>query len=168
MRKFFLLTAMVALMSTTAYAAMPVGSFGLGWVDSAAPIGFRYQIAEKIAGDFGVGFASMDKDQTRINVAFGLPIELLAGDRVALDFRPGFTLNRTSYDEDAWGPDKDATNDMCLHAWLMVHVMLTDNFGVNGAHGLDVEITDGGAADNTTDIMSTSADITRLGWYYWF
>lgn len=167
MRKLVFLTAMVAMVSTTAFGAMPVGSFALGYVDSDAPIGIRYQIAEKIAGDFGVGFASFDADRTEINVHVGLPIELIAHSRCSLDFRPGFTLMRTSFDSDTYG-DIDATNDMALHGWLVVNVMVTDNFGVNAAHGVDIAITDGGAADNTTNFFSNGSDWTSIGWFFWF
>jgi len=166
MRKLVLLTAAVALMSATALAA-EVGSIALGWVKSEAPIGIRYQIAEKIAGDVGIGFQSFDSDITRINVHIGLPIELLAGDRASLAFRPGFTLRNTSYDEETYN-DRDSSMDFYVHAWLAVYYAVTDNFGVTAAHGIDIAVMDGGEADNTTDFYTIGADAFDVGWFYWF
>jgi len=167
MRKLILLTAIVAMMSTTAFAAMPVGSIALGWVNMDAPIGIRYQIAEKISGDVGVGFQSTDADRTIINAEIGLPIELIAHNRCSLDFRPGFALKYTSFDEDTWG-DIDATTDFTIHGWLVVHYLVTDNFGINAAHGIDIDILDGGEDDSTTNYGSVAGNATSIGWYFWF
>jgi hypothetical protein len=163
MRKLILMAAVVAMMSTAANAMEP-GSIALGWVKNEAPIGIRYVLAEKIAADVGVGFQSFDSDFTRIYAHIGLPIELLAGDRASLAFRPGFTLRNTSFDDE----DLDSTMDFWLHLWLAVYYAATDNFGVTAAHGLDVQILDGGENDSTTDFYSVGANAFEVGWYYWF
>jgi hypothetical protein len=168
MRKLVLLTAMVALVSATAYAAPAPGSIALGWVKADAPIGIRYQLAEKIAGDIGIGFFSNDAvaenaGSTSFTVHAGLPIELLSGDRASLAFRPGVTVDYTTYEND----DVDAVTDFYVHVWLAVYYAVTDNFGVTAAHGLDIAIEDQGD-DNTTDIYSIAGDAFNVGWFYWF
>ncbi|MFH1680999.1 MAG: hypothetical protein ABIH26_10185 [Candidatus Eisenbacteria bacterium] len=168
MRKLILLAAVVAMMSTAANAMEP-GSIALGWVKNEAPIGIRYVLAEKIAADVGVGFFSKDMaaenaDYTNIYAHIGLPIELLAGDRASLAFRPGFTLKYTTFENE----DIDATTDFWVHAWLAVYYAATESFGVTAAHGLDIQILDGGAGDNLMDIYSIGANAFEVGWYYWF
>lgn len=173
MRKLILMAAAVAMVSTTAFAAMPVGSFALGWVDQQAPIGIRYQIAEKIAGDVGVGFASFDGGDTEIRVGVGVPIELIAHNRCSLDFRPGFLLTNTSPDNS----DFDSYMDFVVHLWLAFNVMITDNVGLNAAHGVDFMVNGeqtgsvngvNFTVDSTTDMMTTAADVTSLGLFFWF
>jgi hypothetical protein len=168
MRKLVLVAAVVAMMSTVASAGMAPGSFALGFTRSEAPIGIRYQLAEKIAGDVGIGFASVDKDYTAIRVHIGVPIELLAGDKASFGFRPGFSLVHTSYEDDPVLGEIDATNDMAVHAWLFVNYMLTDNLAVTAAHGIDIQLLDGGEGDDMTNFYSVGGDVFELGWYYWF
>ncbi|MBN1825354.1 MAG: hypothetical protein JW958_03740 [Candidatus Eisenbacteria bacterium] len=176
MRKVVLLLAAAALMTTTAYAAMPVGSMALGWVNSNAPIGIRYQVAEKIAADVGLGVASYDTNRMEFNVHLGLPIELMANDRCSLDFRPAVSVYYTSYDEDGpFGQVDNSPIDFVVHGWLTVNLMVTDNFGVNASHGLNIEITgdrENEAGDvimeGTTDFYTVGAGVTEIGWFYWF
>ena len=176
MRKVVLLLAAAALMTTTAYAAMPVGSMALGWVNSNAPIGIRYQMAEKIAADVGLGVESYDTNRMEFNVHVGVPIEIMAHDRCSLDFRPAVSLYYTSYDED--GPMGNIDNspiDFVVHGWLSVNVMLTDNFGLNASHGLNISITgdredaDGNVlSEGATNFYTVGANATEIGWFYWF
>ncbi|MFH1279253.1 MAG: hypothetical protein ABIK65_12845 [Candidatus Eisenbacteria bacterium] len=170
MRKLVFLTAMVAMITSTAFAAHPAGSLALGWVDWKAPIGVRYQIAEKIAGDIGFGFASYDGGNTEIRVHVGLPIELIGHDRCSLDFRPGVSVDYTSPENE----NVDSWMDLVLHGWLAFNLMITDNLGLNAAHGVDIEINgeqkagDVVLAESTTDFMTTSSDVTNLGLFFWF
>jgi hypothetical protein len=201
MRKLVLLAAVVAMVSTAASAGHPVGSFALGWVDKDAPIGIRYQLAEKIAADVGIGFKSYASDsmyaedfeesdirgaeagRTELVVHIGLPMQLLEHDRCSLDFRPAFTLRYNSFDEDTWFTYDDDTEkkqaldsvmDFYLHGWLAFNIMLTDNLGLNAAHGINVEVLGemkSGSmtlADGKTNIYSGGFDATEIGLFYWF
>jgi len=161
MRKLILVTAIVAMMSAPVLAAMPAGSFALGFVDRDAPIGGRYQITDKIAGDAGFGFYIPDTGSKTYTVHLGLPIELLAHARCSFDFRPAITIDITSPEVG------DSSTDFTLHGWLMANVMLTDNFGLNAGHGLNIYLVDSGN-DTVTNFGTSGKNLTEIGWFYWF
>jgi hypothetical protein len=39
---------------------------------------------------------------------------------------------------------------------------------VTAAHGIDIQLLDGGEGDDMTNFYSVGGDVFELGWYYWF
>lgn len=161
MRKIILVAAIAAMVSGTAYAGMPAGSVGFGFVDSDAPIGIRYMVSETMGFDAGVGFASYDGGNTVINLNVGVPFTLIEHGRCWLDFRPAFSLENISPDVG------DSVMGFEIHGWLVANVLLTDNFGIHAASGVTIEMPEV-AGDRVTNIVDRGFDATEIGWFFWF
>ncbi len=161
MRKIILVAAIAAMVSGAAYAGMPAGSMGFGFVDSDAPIGIRYMMSETMGFDVGVGFASYDGGNTIIRLNAGVPFTLIEHGRCWLDIRPAFSLENISPDVG------DSYMNFAIHGWLVANVLLTDNFGIHAASGVSVEMPDNND-DRLTNIVDRGFNATEIGWFFWF
>jgi len=165
MKKILFITCVLGLMASSAYAHDTAKRFGLGFVSSSSPIGFRYWFGPKLGLDVGVGF-SVDDDGgdsfTDWSISAGLPINLLqVGDRVNMHLLPW--VQYTSLD---FGDETGSVVD--LVAALEMEVFVTNDFSLSASMGVDFEMfSPPGDVDSETDISSFGTSLTEFGFHYY-
>ena len=167
MRKIVFFTIALCLVASSAVMAKDMtGRFGLGFVNSAAPVGGIYWLNEKVGINAGIGFVSEDQGEesaTDFSIDFGVPFVIYnTSDRVNFYIRPGLLFQSLDAGE-------DTDTRMLLSGSLMFEVFVTDDFSVSAAHGLAVEIYSPGAegADSMTDFNTFGRNWTNFGFFYY-
>lgn len=152
---------------------------GLGFHSTAAPIGFRHWVSEKMAFDLGVGFSSADAGDETLSdftIEAGLPISMKKWDKVNFMLRPGILYNTEDFFFDADGDPltadtKEKINTFGIMGEFEVEVTLAENFTVSAAHGLAYSSTklDVSGAESVSGFGTTGNNFTTIGFhvYLW-
>jgi hypothetical protein len=143
---------------------------GLGFHDSAAPIGGRWWLNDKFAIDAGFGISSRDIGSDNLKhwaIDLGIPILLKSWDRVHFILRPGVMMESQDVVTDVGPPiviDQDKTTT--FGAELEAEVFLADNLTMSASHGLAiVNVNPAGPGPSYTDWSTTGSNFTELGFH---
>lgn len=162
--------------------------WALGYYNSDAPIGIRYQFSEKAAFDFGVGFSSFEgednssatpdtKNYLTYNIELGVPITLVKTDRADFFFRPGLLWSSVPYQLDnGTSVSDERASDIMIEAHLGAEWHVTDNFSVSAGHGINIVSSKGVDAgdlrgsepESSTSWGSSGLSITDIGFHWYF
>jgi hypothetical protein len=164
-KKIFFITLVMGLVASSAFAHDVSKRFGLGFVSSSSPIGFRYWFGPKLGLDVGFGISVDDQgDETFTDFSFsaGLPINLLqVGDRVNLHLLPW--VQYTSVD---FGDETGTVFDIV--GALEMEVFVTNDFSLSASQGVDFQMTSPpGDVDSETDISTFGTSLTEFGFHYY-
>jgi len=164
-KKIFFITLVMGLVASSAFAHDTTKRFGLGFVSSSSPIGFRYWFGPKLGLDVGFGISVDDQGSesfTDWSFSAGLPISLLkVGDRVNLHLLPW--VQYTSVD---LGTDTESVFDVV--GALEMEVFVTNDFSLSASQGVDIQMTSPPSpADSETDISTFGTSLTEFGFHYY-
>ena len=165
MKKILFITCVLGMVASSAYAHDVAKRFGLGFVSTSSPIGFRYWLSDKIGLDVGVGI-SVDDDGgdsfTDWSVSGGLPINLITvGDRVNFHLLPWVQYTNLDF-----GDETGSQFDIVVA--LEAEVFVTNDLSVSASHGVDFQMfSPPGDADSETDITTFGANVTEFGFHYY-
>lgn len=137
MKKTILAVTTLALLmgATSAFAAKTA----LGFYDSAAPIGIRTWLSDKMGLDLGIGFNNQsisNGGQSTSGFTFdaGLPLVMKSWDKVKVNVRPGVQFG--SQDVPTGLTTKEKVTGFQVSGDIEAEVMLMDNVSVSTHMGL--------------------------------
>jgi len=175
MKKVVFLTLVLTMVAGTALAADMTGRFGLGFVNSNAPVGGRYWLSEKIGIDLGFGLVLNEievpgggatETLTDWRVFGGLPIKIhsVGDERVNFNFLPAFMYSSV---DNGSGSSSDSVIDLLFG--LEFEVFVTGALSVSASHGVIINLESPGdsAEESTTDIDLTGRNLTEFGFHYY-
>jgi len=187
MKRLFLAAACSFALTgvTVAYAAAPDAEHargGLGFHDSAAPIGLRWWLnGEKVGIDVGVGFSStpaeIDPDEKESGFALdvGVPFIMHSWEGAHVIFRPGllYQSQEIGFDSAPGTPgiqfDTETATSLAIQAEIEAEVFLRDNVSVSASHGIAFVSADPGfGAGSNTSFGSFGNNFTNIGFHVYF
>ncbi len=165
--------AVIALaLSASVAGAHGKGSYAIGFMESDAPVGGRYMLSDKMGLDVGLGFISIDAEDTtggrasgnkqlaiagtQFVLRVGLPIAMKTGDKVALHVRPGLGITSTSPEND--NIESDTSID--ISGLLVAEWMMSNTISISGSHGLRIAL-------DPNNLGTVGNGVTNFGVHYW-
>jgi len=189
-KRFLALAALIALcVPSLSHAADSKGVWALGYWNSNAPIGIRYQATDKMGVDLAFGFQTSkgvdessattpEKTFTTFDVDFGLPMNLKRTEHANFFFRPGLTLQEVPYYVGASGTaTKKTLSNLAISGTLGAEWKVTDNLSLSVGHGVEWDKANGfvgpgdllGAEATKESTFGTRAlSLTDLGFRWYF
>jgi hypothetical protein len=163
-------TLVLALATTPAFAGH-AGQFGLGVLNSSAPVGVFIGVNDQTTVHFGIGFEKNDVPEgsgaieTQFTIAGDLEYDIWSGENWGFGVFPGIAFGIASPEGDG---DSGTAIDIALN--LGGHADLISNFSAYFRHGLNISIVDTGAegADSLTNFGTTGWNLGELGVAFWF
>ncbi len=171
---------------SSAQAEARHASGGLGFHDIAAPLGFRWWLAEQKVGlDLGIGFGSEpsgfpDEKVSNYALDIGVPLVMHSWEGAHVMFRPGilYTSQQEGFDSDPGAGftfDTDNTTSMSIRAEIEGEIFLRDNVSVSASHGIQF-VTDqqantsptGPGPDSQTSFGTIGRQFTQVGFHLYF
>lgn len=191
LKRFLTVVAFAAILVPAASQAVDnSGKWALGYYDSQAPVGIRYQFGEKAGFDFGLGFASSEdidnasttpgetKNFMQYHVELGVPVTLVATDNANFYFRPGLLWQSIPYQlDDGVNPVSDErASDITFKLHLGAEWFATRNLSLSVGHGIDIASSKGvsrgdllgGKPESSTSWGSAALDVTSIGFHWYF
>lgn len=150
------------------------GRFGLGYFHSDAPVGLRYWVNDKVGLDIGVGFESRDLGEESASsfwIEAGVPYIVYPSDRANFYVRPGIVYASLDDRVHGTGAYDETWSVITLKLMPGAEVFFGDHFSLQAAHGFEVTLSsppDEVSDESTTDIKTTAASISYLGFHFYF
>jgi hypothetical protein len=164
-------------------AEMPAGehgNIGLGFHNTAAPIGVRWWLSgQKVGIDLGFGYSTEpapthpDEDLALWSLDVGVPFVMHSWDRAHILFRPGILYSSQEFDVSTGGPplafDTETGTTLDIAAEIEAEVFLVDKVSVSASHGIAFStFNPPGPGDSRSTFTTFGNNITQVGFHVYF
>jgi hypothetical protein len=177
-------TLLTSLAVTPAVHAAPPdaqhGNIGLGFHDSAAPIGVRWWLSgQKVGVDLGFGFASEpatffgypDEKIGHWAIDAGVPFVIHSWDRAHVILRPGLLYESQEVPVTAFPAPFDTENETTLNILgeIEAEIFIVDNVSVSASHGIAFSsFNPVGPGDTQSTFTTFGNNFTEVGFHVYF
>ena len=171
-------TLLTSLAVTPAVHAAPPdaehGSIGLGFHQTAAPIGVRWWLSgQKVGIDLGVGFgneqATPDEKVSHWALDAGVPFVIHSWDRAHVILRPGLLYESQEVVVSTVPFDTENATTLSILGEIEAEIFIVDNVSVSASHGIAFSsFNPAGPGDTQTTFSTFGNNFTEVGFHVYF
>ncbi|MEZ5065570.1 MAG: hypothetical protein R3B81_12630 [bacterium] len=170
MRKSLLLlgvSLMTVSLASSANAAGHSGQWGLGLLDSSAPVGVFFGVNEDATLHLGLGFHKYDVPtgtvdlETEFNFLAALEYDIWTGNQMGFGVMPALGFSSMSPNEG------DGASNILIGLYLGGHWDPSDAVSFWFHHGLEIDLYSPPVGDSTTEFGTSGVELGSFGATFW-